>query len=208
MHPLDFIEKFSALASGAFSSWPSISTNVIVIFILFFAHDLITTIYATLEGMNNLIINIISLFAALTLYGGIYRIVAISFRLLSQFCLYRRSQKELLRRQQTIRQNILKLSRKEIAILKFLFHQDDYSAWLPDKNASVMLLERKNILLNVDFTRTKIVDFWHGSNRNLSCNLYQITYDALKLLNEMHGELYTKWRNVKTNNTFADFQKP
>lgn len=41
MNPLEILEHFLALASGSFSSWPSITTNTITVLILFFARNII-----------------------------------------------------------------------------------------------------------------------------------------------------------------------
>ena len=207
MHTLDFIEKFSALASGSFSSWPSITTNVFTIVILFLARNIFHPFYVTLQSMDNLLANITVLLFGLTLYGIIYRSVSGVFKTVQQYRDAKNKKLEDSRRFEALKESILNLSKSEISILKFFIQQSLHATWLPDEDTSVILLERKNIIRNVDFTRTKIVDFWHGSSRNISCNLYQITDDARKLLTEMHNELSRKWRNVKASKTFADFQK-
>ena len=172
-----------------------------------FARNIFLSFYVTLLGMDNLLANITVLLFGLTLYGLVFRSVSAVFNTVQQYKDAKNKKLEDSRRIEALKSSILHLSKSEIAILKFFLQQSLYTAWLPDEDTSVILLENKNIIHNVDFSRTKIVDFWHGSNRNLSCNLYQITADTRKLLTEMQGELSKKWRNIKTNKTFADFQK-
>ena len=157
--------------------------------------------------MDNLLTNFTLLLFGLTLYGFIFRSVSGIFKTVQQYRDAKNKKLEDARRLEALKKSILHLSKGEIAILKFILKQNPSVAWLPDEDAYVILLEYKNIIRNVDITRTKIVDFWHGSNRNFSCNLYQITDDARTLLTEMHNELSRKWRNIKPNKTFADFQK-
>ena len=157
--------------------------------------------------MDNLLTNFTLLLFGLTLYGFIFRSVSGVFKTVQQYKDAKNKKLEDSHRFEVLKKSILHLSKGEIAILKFILKQNPSVAWLPDVDAYVILLEHKNIIRNIDFTSTKIVDFWHGSNRNLSCNLYQITDDALKLLTKMHGELSKKWRSVKINNSFADLQK-
>ena len=177
MYLLDFIEKFSALASGALSSWPSITTNAITVLLF-----------------------------GLTLYGFIYRSVSGLFKIVQLYWDARNKKIEDSRRIEALKKSILHLSKSEIAILKFVLKQHLHVAWLPNEDTSVFLLERKNIIRNVDLTKTKIVGTWRGSNYGISCNLYQLTDKARMLLTEKHKELYKNWRKIKTKCSFSDFQ--
>ena len=157
--------------------------------------------------MNNPIVTIATWGLLFSGYIVIYKIVSEIFNAVSKHNESKRKEQEKLRHLEILKHDIMNLSNGEIAIIKFILKQSLHAAWLPDEDAFVILLESKNIIHNVDLTRTKIFNFWHNSNRNLSCNLYQITDNALKLITEMHGQLSQKWRNVKTDKTLADFQK-
>lgn len=199
MNPLEFIEHFLALTSNSFSSWPSITTNAFTVLILFFFRNIIHSFYVTLQGMNNMVTNITFLLFLLTLYGIIYRSVSGAFKAVQHYRDAKNKKLEQSRRLETLKNSLLNLSKNEIAILKFILAQDNYSAWLPEAGLSVILLEAKNILHNIDFTRNKLLN---GS----LYNPYQITLEAHNIITNTPQEFHKKWRKVKPDWSLQDCQ--
>ena len=199
MKPLDFIERFWALASGSFSSWPSVTTNAIAVLILFLAHNIIKIFYDKLQGMNDFLMNIIVLLFVLTLYGIIYRTISGAFKAVQRYRDVKNKKRAEAHRLENLKFSLLNLSKNEIAILKFVFFQDLHSAWLPEAVLPVIHLEGENILRNIDLTRNKIY-------KGILYNPYQITHEAYDFLTNMSPEFSKKWRKVKPDWRLQDCQ--
>lgn len=207
---LEALEKISAFilqTTGSLSSWQSVIANVSVFVVAILFRNSINNFYATILLMDNPIVTFATWDLVFYGYIAFHKTVSAVFAWLSRHKNSQAAKQKALLHKETIKLSILNLSRNETAILKFLLKQEAYAAWLPNEDSSVILLESKNIIRNVDHTRTKIVDFWHGSSRNLSCSLYQISDDVQSILTDMHGELSKNWRNVKANHSLADLQK-
>ena len=199
MNPLEFIEHFLALASNSFSSWPSITTNALTVMILFFSRNIIHSFYVTLQGMNNMVTNITFLLFLLTLYGIIYRSVSGAFKAVQHYRDAKNKKLEQSRRLETLKNSLLTLSKSEIAILKFILTQDNYSAWLYAEAMPVIMLETKQILRNIDLTKNKI-------HNNILYSPYQLVHEAHDIITHMPLEFLKKWRKIKPDRSLEECQ--
>ena len=197
MNPLEFIEHFLALASNSFSSWPSITTNAITILILFFFRNIIHSFYVTLQGMNNMVTNITFLLFLLTLYGIIYRSVSGAFKAVQHYRDAKNKKLEQSRRLETLKNSLLNLSKNEIAILKFILAQDNYSAWLPVYDKSIIILQNKGFISLISNTSKEIPSYsTFYADFFSSASLFSVPNSIRLLIDNMPQEFHKKWRKV------------
>ena len=81
MELIELIEKFSALATNAFTSYPSITANIFVASIILVTHNLFPSFYAKLNLMNNPLFSIAILLFTLSFYALLLRFISACFRL-------------------------------------------------------------------------------------------------------------------------------
>ena len=207
MNPLEFIEHFLALASGSFSSWPSITTNAITVLILFFARNIIFSFYVTLQGMNNLLMNITALLFMLSLYGIIYRSVSGAFKAVQQYRDTKKKKREEAHRLEALKNSLLNLSKNEIAILKFTLQQSLHSAWLPIHDKSILFLKNKGLISLISNTSKEIPSYstFHADFFS-SASLFSVPDNIRLLINNMPPEFSQKWRKIKPDWRLKDCQ--
>ena len=185
--------------SHAVSSWPSLTANAIVGLFFLVTHDYWGKACATLTSMNNPFILIGAGFIALSLYGVLYKGVAAFFTFIMNRLHDSKLQKEKLHA-------LLSLSLKQISVLNFLLSQEKHTAWLPNEYLPVLLLERENILFNLDFLNTRLVEVWQGHTRSVSCNAYKIPDDVLILIHSLPVDVHNNWSNIPPDQSLQQYQ--
>lgn len=198
MNPLEFIERFLTLASGSFSSWPSITTNAITVLILFFAHNIIHSFYVTLQDMDNLLRNITVLLFVLTLYGILYRSVSGVFKSVQQYRYAKNKKRAEAHHLEALKNSLLNLSKSEIAILKFILTQSLHSAWLPVHDKSTLFLKKKGLISLISNSSKEIPShsIFHADFFS-SASLFSVPDNIQQLINNMPPDFSKKWRKVK-----------
>ncbi|MBQ6113445.1 MAG: super-infection exclusion protein B [Synergistaceae bacterium] len=194
---MDF-EKFVQLimqATGTISSLQCITANLVSFITVMIFRKHITYLYGTLNGMDNSIINVATWGLLFSVYIMIYKAVS------AVFIKYNNVKKG-----KRLKQDIMTLSNNEIAILRFILTQDSQAAWLPDKMLPVIQLETKNIIHNIDYTRTKIASIWRDFTYGVSCSVYTISNDAQNIISQLPPDIRKKWRKVKPDRTLKDYQ--
>ena len=164
--------------------------------------------YATLDAMNVFVTNFIFVLLALSLYGFIFKAVSFTLSRAKRFLKNRHSKQLKLQRLELIKQTLFTLSKNEIATLKFILHQPNFSAWLPHDVSAVALLRAKGIIK--PFGRN-IKTIYHNSKSFHETMSYAIFFtipeNVRTILADMPPELADRWRKVRINNSFAQFQK-
>lgn len=102
------------------------------------------------------------------------------------------------RKEQEERENlghILCLSRREAAVLKFLFKQPTYSAWLPPNITNALLLLHKGYIEVISDKRNSFdtLNFYASGNDSL----YKLTDATSALILAHKDEVMQKWRKIK-----------
>ena len=103
------------------------------------------------------------------------------------------------RKEQEERENlghILCLSKREAAVLKFLFKQPTYSAWLPPNITEAFLLLHKGYIEVISDKRNSFdtLNFYASDNDSL----YKLSDATSALILAHKDEIMQKWHKVKT----------
>ena len=206
---MDF-EKFLQLVlqvTGSLSSWQTLVANLLsFVGVIFFRHQ-INKFYATLDGMDNSIVTVATYGLLISAYVALYKSVSAVFRGFSRYREARNNEQELSRRQETLKQTLLDLSRKEIAILKFLLNQEYNVAWLPTHIKPVLMLKKKGIICLFSNAEKNIShQSLYYSDSFSHAQMFTIPDDVLKLITQIKPDASPKWRKTKPDHTFSDFQ--
>ena len=161
--------------------------------------------YATLNGMDISIITVASWLFMLSVYAIIYKAVSSCFRGVSNFKAGRQREKEKAAQKERFMKDIQALSKREIAILKFVLAQEANSAWLPDNYKPVMLLIEKSYLVQIGIKSKSISSLQLSFDYSL-VHLFTVPENIQKLIADMPPEFIKKWRKVKPDRSFEDCQ--
>ena len=157
--------------------------------------------------MNDFVNNLIFVLLALSLYGIIFKAVSFTLSRAKRFLKNRHSKQLKLQRLELFKQTLLALSKNEIATLKFILHQPNFSAWLPDNYSSTIFLLQKQLITRFSSNTKTISDDSGLLSEALSfASLFTIPENVRNILADMPPELANRWRKVRINNSFAQFQ--
>ena len=134
----------------------------------------------------------------------VYKVLADSF-----LCILNKRKNKIIEKQQQINilNNILTMSKSELAVLKFLYSRPSQYAWLPKDLTEAILLTHKGC---IDIVKDK-----RGSSSGLNFSLYINSDDTLytlsdqtkKVISEHLQEIKTKWRNARINRNLDNYQE-
>ena len=205
MNYIELIEKISGLISHVTYSWQGLAANVIACASVFFLHSVIRDFYVTLDNMNNPIITVAAWLFIISVYALIHRSVSAGFAFFSKLKAQKAHEKTEMLRQESIRQNFMALSKKEMAILKFVLLQDLHSAWLPDKYKPVMILIEKGYLIQIGLDGKSISDLRHMFDYSFA-HLFTVPDNIQQLIVHLPPEFSKKWRSIKPDRTLQECQ--
>lgn len=155
--------------------------------------------------MNNLLTNITVLLFVLTLYGIIYRSISGVFKAVQQYRDAKQQKREEARRLEALKNSLLNLSKKEMAILKFVLLQDLHSAWLPDNYKPVMILIEKGYLVQIGLDGKSISNLQYMFDYSIA-HLFTVPDNIQQLIAHMPPEFSKKWRKIKPDWKLKDCQ--
>ena len=199
---MDFIDKiftFILQVANSSYSWCSILASAFFITILAYIHYS----HATIFNMNDTITTFITWMSLITLYLLIHKICSSIGDIILAFRAERKNEAELNKQQEQDKQTLLRLSPREIGLLKFMLSLDCNSAWLPPNDKLVIFLTLKHCIKQLDFLESKTITTNKGS---ISVSLFSVTDTILSILWDMPQELAEKWRKAKNNKIFAKYQ--
>ena len=134
----------------------------------------------------------------------IYKILADSF-----LCILNKRKNKIAEQQQQINilNNILSLSKGELAVLKYIFYRPAQCAWLPKDFLEAILLTYKGYI--------KVIQDKRGSSSDLNFSLYINTDDKLftlsdqaqKVIAEHLKEIKSKWRKAHIHRNLNHYQE-
>ncbi len=205
MNYIELIEKISGLISHIAYSWQGITANVIACVFTFFLRNFILDFYVTLDGMNNPIITVAAWLLIISMYALIHRSVSAGFAFFSKLKAQKAHEKTEMLRQESIRQNFMALSKKEMAILKFVLLQDLHSAWLPDNYKPVMILIEKGYLVQIGLDGKSISNLQYMFDYSIA-HLFTVPDNIQQLIAHMPPEFSKKWRKIKPDRTLQECQ--
>ena len=199
---MDTLEKITAIilqVAGSTYSWSSIISSLLFSFILFCLHY----VHVTIFSMNETIINVATWIFLISLFLAIHKTCST----IGDIILSARAQKKAEAQQafdkQRITQSLLALSAKELGLLKFILKQDFQAAWLLPNSTIVVILSAKKFIQPVDILPSKNVPVGYDQS---FASLFTIPENVRNILADMPPELAAKWRKVRINNSFAQFQ--
>ena len=104
-------------------------------------------------------------------------------------------------------QDILNLSKSEIAILKFILKQHLHAAWLPTHDKSILFLQKKGFISLVCNTSKEIpLHSTFHSDFFSTASLFSIPDNVQLLIAHMPQEFHMKWRKIKPDWRLQDCQ--
>ena len=107
-------------------------------------------------------------------------------------------------REQNMINNFLNISKKELAIMKFLFHRKTKSAWLPCNLTEAILLTKKHYIKIIQSSRKSMEMFNFYINQNDI--LYSITPETLNLINKYKSDVTQKFKSVHYDKILNKYQ--
>ena len=100
--------------------------------------------------------------------------------------------------------SFLNLSKREIAILKYLFLRSNHSAWLPpDMPDTSLLLHKGYIEVIVDKRKSPNPLNFYTSAKD---SLYTLTESSTTTLNRHKDDFMRRWKKIKVDKLFDKFQ--
>ena len=205
MNYIELIEKISGLLSHISYSWQGITANGLACAFVFVFRKRILDFYVTLHNMNNPIITVVSWLFVISIYALIHKSVLATFTFFSKIKAQKAHKKAELLRHENIKQNFMTLSKKEIAILKFVLSQDWHSAWLPDNYKPIMILIKKGYLVQIGSNSKSISSLRYMFDYS-SAHLFTVPDNIQQLISQMPQEFSQKWRRTKPDWSFQECQ--
>lgn len=196
------ILAFVTQVTHSITSWQAVITNIIPLFVVLIFHHAVKHFYVTLEGMNNTFVTVAIWLSMFSLYGLLYKAVSACFSAVSKHKADKEAQKNESIRKERMIQDILNLSKSEIAILKFILAQEHNIAWMPDEHKTIIMLREKGII-TLFCKDSKTIST--GQSLNFA-SLLTIPDNVQKLLSHMPQDFHKKWRKIKQDNSFQDCQ--
>ena len=204
-HLREALELIATLSDKS-HSWRSILAAIfsITCSLLFINH--LFAVYDYLHNLRHPVGTIIFWLSAYTVYGLIRKLIDALADILAKHRASRRIAQQNSQNLAALENNLLHLSKKEIALLKFLLLTYPQNVWLPQDFSYVVSLTAKNIISCVDPLASKIVDLPHGSSINSLCSLYSLSPEARKIICRNSLLESSKWKDIAPDNSFAEFQ--
>ena len=200
---MDFLEKISTfilqVASSSYS-WCSIIASGAFSFILGYIHYS----HGTILSMSDTITNIITWMFLISLYLLIHKTCSSIGELILAFREQRKNEAAIKKQQEQDKNTMLNLSPREFGLLKFMLSQDCNAAWLPPNATPVIFLSIKNCIKQLDYLDSKTITTKKGS---FSVSLFAISDNVIRIIANMPPEIAEKWRNSKTDKSFAKYQR-
>ena len=199
---MDTLDKIAALvfkAAGSTYSWSNIIASLLFSLVLFALNISCDTIF----HMNETIINVATWMFLISLFLAIHKTCSTIGDLILSARAQKKAQAQLALEKQRSVNTLLALSAKEIGLLKFILHQEFQSAWLLPNSTIVIILAAKKLIQPVD-----ILPSQHTSvgNDEVLTSLFTIPENVKNIIADMPPELAARWRKVRINNSFAQFQ--
>ena len=206
----EYFDKICSLLSnitGSIISWNTIFANLIAISCSIFFRNSISRFYATLDGMNDTLKNILIILSIITVYSFFYQITSAFSSFLSKLKERWLSSREASLRSNILKQHLFALSKKEIAIVKFILLQDNHMAWLPEIQKDIIFLTHEGIITPFSNHRKEIdrASFYY-SEPFASARLFCIPDHIQLFIAQIPDNLSRKWKKVKPDSSFSLLQ--
>ena len=157
--------------------------------------------------MNYNVDTIIFWLATITAYAFIYRSVCAVASLCSKLYASRKAAKAHTRNLLLKKQNLLNLSKTEIATLKFLLAQSSRVAWLPASSSTTALLKQKGFIKPFGRNIKNICDNSKSFQEAIShAVLFTVPSDIAQLISLLPQEHFKAWRKGQPDRSLAQYQ--